>query len=202
MIQNLNVSRETLERLKKYQDLLEKWNKSINLVAKSTVPDSWSRHFEDSAQIYQLTKLADSWVDIGSGGGFPGLVCAVIASEKSPETTFTLVESDKRKATFLRQVANNLDLEITVLSQRIEEIVGKRFDTISARALAPLPKLLELSKLILNENGQCVFLKGTKHQSEVEDALENWSFSLQTEQSKTDPDAAILILENIHYVGA
>lgn len=201
MIEGLDVSRETMDRLETYQQILEKWNISINLVAKGTINEAWRRHFVDSAQIYRLAALKESWVDLGSGGGFPGLVCATIASEASPSTKFTLVESDKRKATFLRQVINALDLDVIVLTERIENLQENQYDTISARALAPLSKLLEMSNPLLKEGGQCAFLKGARFRSEVEEALESWRFSLQTEPSKTDQDAAILIVKDIQHVG-
>ena len=120
-IAGINVSRETMDRLESFAALAKKWNPSINLVARSTLADLWDRHIVDSAQVYRFApQNAVHWVDIGSGGGFPGIVVAAMAKELSPNTKFTLIESDQRKSTFLRTAARELDLKLTVLADRIE----------------------------------------------------------------------------------
>lgn len=197
----LDVSRETLERLEAYLALLEKWNPAINLVAKSTIQYAWERHFIDSAQVYSFAPgQITHWADFGSGGGFPGLVCAVLASELSPRTKFTLVESDQRKATFLRTVARELDLDVSVISKRIEDIEPLEADLISARALAALPKLLDYSKRHLLPDGHGLFLKGASFRDEITESLESWRFSHEEYKSSTDAESVILVIGDIERV--
>ena len=115
-----SVSRETMERLEYFGELTAKWTVKINLIAKSTIPDIWNRHIIDSAQVFQYAESPQHWVDIGSGGGFPGIVMAILAKEHAPETKFTLIESDARKCTFLRTAARELGLNLYAITQRIE----------------------------------------------------------------------------------
>ena len=193
------VSRETIEQLHKLELLLLKWNPTINLVAKSTLANLWSRHFVDSAQLYELGKHG-SWLDLGSGGGFPGLVVAVLAEAGEQSFKLTLVESDQRKATFLRTALRELGLTAQVIPARIEQIPPQMADTISARALAPLTKLLEYSARHLKPDGHCLFPKGANWREEVEAARHKWHFDHTTYPSKTDPDGAILVVKAIQHV--
>jgi 16S rRNA (guanine527-N7)-methyltransferase len=194
----LNVSRETNERLKIYETLLIKWNPVINLVSKASIANLKDRHFADSAQVFELMPLGvTSWVDIGSGGGFPGLVCAIIAGEKSPDTQFHLVESDLRKATFLKNVAREVNLPVLVYSERIEKMASFQADVISARALAPLDKLLEFSTLHLQTGGISLFPKGESYRSELNQAKEKWRFECEEHQSKTDSNSVVLRIGKI-----
>ena len=120
---SLTVSRETIDRLSIYANLLEKWNPRINLVSRSTLDDLWSRHIVDSAQLFELAPVtAKHWVDLGSGGGFPGLVIAILAKELRPELEVVLVESDQRKCAFLRTVSRETNCGAVVHSKRVEEI--------------------------------------------------------------------------------
>lgn len=188
-----NVSRETLERLEKYAELLLKWNPAINLVSKSTLKDLWSRHMLDSAQIFSLApKTATRWVDLGSGGGFPGLVVAAMAKESRPDLCVTLVESDQRKAAFLRTVSRELALDTQILSQRIEDLTEISADVVSARALAGLPRLLSWSETLLRPGGVCLFPKGATVEKEIQEALASWSFVAEKFPSRTDSNATIL----------
>lgn len=191
-IAGLDVSRETLERLKAYEALLNKWNPAINLVAKSTIKNAWQRHFEDSAQVYALAPKVLHWADLGSGGGFPGLVVAILAEEQSPGLRLTLVESDRRKATFLQTVMRELDVQAKVLPQRIEAVDPLQAGVISARALAPLDALLSHAARHLAPGGHALFLKGANHQAEIEAARENWHFSVEISPSQTDSAAVAL----------
>jgi len=189
----IDVSRETKERLQIYADLLKKWNSAINLVAPSTLEGLWHRHFLDSAQIHKIApQVLGHWCDLGSGGGFPGAVSAILALEHDPDRKTTCIESDQRKATFLRTVARETGANIVVLSERIEGALPQGADIVSARALAPLSKLLGYSKRHLSNDGTCLFLKGANYHPEVKEALENWQFALDTYPSKTNPDAVIL----------
>lgn len=194
MMTELNVSRETLERLRCYEALLNKWNPAINLVAKSTLQDAWTRHFVDSAQIFSLGAGAAHWADLGSGGGFPGMVVAILAAEQAPDMRVTLVESDQRKATFLRTVARETGANVDVIVARIEETAPLNADVVSARALASLDGLLGFAERHLNHNGKAIFLKGENYQHEVNEALASWRFDVQKTPSTTDSRAVILTI--------
>mgnify|MGYP000285959855 CR=1 FL=1 len=196
-----NVSRETLAKLEQYAALLQKWNPAINLVARSTLDDIWSRHMLDSAQILSLApEDVMSWADLGAGGGFPGLVVATMAQETHPALHVTLVESDQRKATFLRTVARELGLNVSVLSQRVESIEDLKVQVVSARALAALDPLLALAKPLLQADGICIFPQGATCDKEVQEALASWSFVAENFVSKTDSNATILKLREIRRV--
>lgn len=196
----LNVSRETTERLNDFVDLLKKWNKAVNLVSKATLDHAWSRHILDSAQIFEYGSTVKHWVDIGSGGGLPGLVVAVLAAEKAPEMCVTLVESDQRKAEFLREASRALNLTTYILSDRAETVGNLGADVVSARALAPLGDLCALAKRHLSENGKAIFLKGRSCQAEILDARKDWKFELEAHPSKTDPASFVLVLNGIEHV--
>ena len=196
----VNVSRETEERLRHLESLLRKWNPAINLVSKSTLDSAWDRHILDSAQLYALGSSAGHWVDLGSGGGFPGLVIACLAAGAGDPLKVTLIESDQRKATFLRQAARELSLPATILSQRIESAEPQAADTLSARALAPLPNLLAFAARHMSPSGTALFPKGATWQQEVEAARKDWHFDLTTRTSTTDPDAVILIVKAVSHV--
>ncbi len=199
-VKSLNVSRETLDRLKVYEHQLLKWTKKINLIAPSTVGDAWQRHFEDSLQLFDLRKLgAQKWLDLGTGGGFPGLVCAVVASEKAPDISFTFVESDTRKCAFLRSVARELDLKVNVICDRIENIEAVEAGIISARALAALPHLIHLAKNHGTDDCQYLFPKGQNWEEEVNLARKKWQFSLTCHRSRTNTEAVILEIGNISH---
>ena len=189
----LDVSRETLVRLKAYAALLEKWNPAINLVSRATLAQMWTRHFLDSAQIFALCPAgAQTWADLGSGGGFPGLVVAVLAAEAAPDLRVTLVESDARKSAFLATVVRELGLTVAVKTERIEALLPLGADVVSARALAPLDDLLGFAARHLVPGGRALFLKGASHRQECTAARAHWRFALDVHPSLTDPEGAIL----------
>lgn len=191
--ERFDVSRETLDKLLAYEVLLKKWNPAINLVAKSTLEDMWSRHFLDSAQIFAMApENAQIWADFGAGGGFPGLVIAVLSAEKEPERQVVLVESDLRKSAFLSTVSRELSLNTRVIAQRIEEIAPLDADVVSARALASLPKLLEFTAPHLKPGGTALFPKGARWQEELAQARESWSFDHEAIESLSDPNSVVL----------
>ena len=198
----MNVSRETLARLQVYTALLQKWNPAINLVAKLTLPDLWQRHFEDSAQLMDLCpKSATTWCDLGSGGGFPGLVVAIMARDTHPQLRVTLVESDQRKATFLRTVAREAGTEVAIRAERAETLAPQNADVVSARALAPLPLLLGHVHRHLKPGGAAILPKGANADKELEEALATWRFKVQKTPSKTDPQAVILTIGELTRAG-
>lgn len=188
-----HVSRETFAKLEIYAALLEKWQNSINLVSKSTLPDLWQRHFLDSAQIYPLVKDAEgALADIGSGAGFPGLVLSVLG-----RADVHLVESDRRKAVFLREAARACDANATVHACRIEDTPVTEAAIVTARALAPLPQLLDYAAPLLAESGRCILLKGRTAAEDIAAAREKFHFSLVKQSSIADEQGAVLVLEDI-----
>ncbi|MDJ0995196.1 MAG: 16S rRNA (guanine(527)-N(7))-methyltransferase RsmG [Dinoroseobacter sp.] len=195
------VSRETRERLEIYFDLLCKWNPKINLVAPSTLPDAWFRHFLDSMQLRDLAPDDwQSWVDLGSGGGFPGMVVAILAQSEKTDRSIMLVESDQRKAAFLRTVARETETPVEILAQRIEALGPLSADVVSARALAPLDKLLSYAVRHCRAGGTLLFLKGGRAKSELSDAQKNWQFEVTESPSQTDPAAVILHIKELRRV--
>lgn len=197
----LPVSRETTERLEALEALLRKWNPAINLVAKSTLPEAWRRHILDSAQLYALAPAqVGHWADLGSGGGFPGLVVAVLSSELDPGRRVTLVEADQRKATFLREAARQLGLTVTIISQRIEKTDPLGADVLSARALTGLPGLCAFAHRHLRPDGLALFPKGASWRDEVADAGRSWTFDITVYPSDTDSSAVVLAMKAITHV--
>ena len=187
------VSRETSERLDRYAALLTRWNAKINLVSRASLAELWSRHIIDSAQLFALRpERAGHWADLGSGGGFPGLVIAILAAEAAPELRVTLVESDQRKAAFLATAARELDLRADVRAERIETLPPLGADVLSARALAPLDTLLGYAARHLAPAGRALFPKGARAAEEIAEARRHWRFDLIRHPSKTAPDSSIL----------
>ena len=187
------VSRETLARLQRYAALLEKWNRSINLVGRGTVDDLWRRHMLDSAQLLPLIPdRATSLVDLGSGAGFPGLVLAVCGAKN-----VHLVESDRKKCTFLREAARETGAPVVIHNARLQEIESFQADIVTARALAPLPKLLHMAVRFTKKHSILLFLKGKHADRELTNAAKEWNMRADQIPSRTDPDASILRLEAI-----
>ena len=196
-----NVSRETLALLEQYETLLEKWNPKINLVSKATLSDIWHRHFADSAQLWDLIpEKQKSWLDFGSGAGFPALVIAVLAKEKQPDLEVHLVESDHRKCAFLLTVIRALALKATVSSVRIEALPPKEVDIISARALAPLESLLEMSFPHAHKSTVLLFPKGNNYETELTAAQKHWHIDVETVPSITDSGSVILRIKDFRRV--
>jgi len=185
------VSRETSARLQVFADELVRWQRALNLVSPATLPDLWTRHIDDSLQVAELAPEARIWLDFGSGGGLPGLIVAAI----DPERKVDLVESDSRKAAFLRSTARRMGLErVTIHATRIEKLppLAAKPDIVSARALAPLTRLLAYAQPFLLDGAVALFPKGRNAAEELTQARECWNFEADIEQSRTDPDARIL----------
>ncbi len=196
-----DVSRETTARLDLYAGLLSKWNTAINLVAPSTLKTLWQRHFLDSAQVFSLIPTrATIYADLGTGGGFPGLIVAILAAESRPDLRVICVESDQRKAAFLRTVVRETGIGAEILPRRIEMIEPLGADVVSARALAPLGDLLGYAQRHLAPDGQALFLKGAEYRREIDAARSKWAFDMDAIPSKTEPEAVILKLGGIRRV--
>lgn len=190
------VSRETLDRLRAYVDLLVRWNARINLVSPDSIPILWSRHIADSAQLFRfIPRNATNLVDVGSGAGFPGLVLAIMGA---PDVH--LVESDQRKVAFMREAARAVGAQVTLHTERIERLTAFPASVITARALAPLDALLDLTEEFRGPDTTSVFLKGQTVEGELTDAHKQWTMAVDRQQSLTDPTGTILILRKVRRV--
>lgn len=193
-----DVSRETMERLQIYERQLKKWTVKINLISKSTIPEIWTRHFMDSAQVFDaIPANANSMCDFGSGGGFPGLVVAALAKEKMPDLKVSLVESDVRKSSFLVTAAREMGIDVRVFAERVNAIPAQDADVITARALASLTDLLEMTEVHLATGGTALFLKGAQHQLELDAASQVWKFQLDKQPSATSNESALLTITDL-----
>lgn len=201
-----DVSRETIERLEVYEGLLTKWQTTINLVAPKTLGEVWHRHFADSAQIleYAPARRPLDWVDLGAGAGFPGLVVGILLAE-APGSRLQLIESDGRKAAFLREVVRATGIgtfvAVDIVAGRIESAANQArvgaVDVVSARALAPLPKLLSLAMGHMGSETLGLFLKGRELASEVTEAQRHFEFDYAVLPSRTDASGQILTVRHV-----
>lgn len=200
--QALNVSRETIARLKTYGDLLEKWNPAINLVSRDSLADLWRRHFLDSAQLAPLIP-ADrpmTILDMGSGAGFPGMVLAVLALEPGRDWTVHLAESDSRKVAFLATVARETGARPVIHNKRVEELDAVAADLVTARALAPLDKLVSYAVRHLKPGGEGLFLKGIGLADELTATHKMWKMTADRLPSRSAKSGVILRLRDISRV--
>jgi len=194
-ISHFQVSYETLGKLDLYAKLLQDWGQKFNLVAKSTLPHIWSRHFIDCAQlINSMPKSAKNTADMGSGAGFPGLVLSIMGAPH-----VILIEATGKKANFLREVIQELKLDATVLQQRVEETKTLKADVITARALSPLPDLLKLANRLTKEDSLCLFLKGKNADAELTESKKHWTFECDKLPSLSDNTGSVLILRDLKY---
>jgi 16S rRNA (guanine527-N7)-methyltransferase len=187
------VSRETLDRLEAYATLLVRWSARINLVGRNTLADLWRRHFLDSAQLRPLLPAdAKSVIDLGSGAGFPGLVLAILGAPG-----VELVEADSRKSAFLREAVRITEVEVTLRPCRIEAVPPHPVDVVTARACAPLERLLGLAAPFLAATTECLFLKGERVEDELTLARKHWTMTARLCQSRSDPRGVVLRLQQV-----
>jgi 16S rRNA (guanine527-N7)-methyltransferase len=190
----MDVSRETQERLTAYAELIRKWSPRINLVASSTLADIETRHIQDSVVLVRRAPdTSSSWVDLGSGGGLPGVVAAILR----PDCDVTLIESDGRKATFLRTVIRDLGLRARVVAARIEAVDPLQADVVSARALAPLPRLLGYARRHSTDGTRMLFAKGRSWAIEEAEARHAWRYDLTVHPGASGDGGVILELTNV-----
>ncbi len=189
---HVTVSRETFERLSLYHDLLLKWQSKVNLISPDTISSTWNRHFLDAIQIFPMIDPAKKIIDMGTGGGFPGMVIAIAGA-----SNVHLIESDTKKILFLREVARITNTSVTIHHARMEDAVTDSADIIVSRACSPLASLLSLASHYVSHETICLFHKGKNYSKELEDALLHWNFSHETITSVTDTQSAILKLTAI-----
>jgi len=184
-------------------EMLLKWQQTTNLVAPSTLDRIWTRHVLDSLQLVALAPQARMWVDLGSGGGFPGLVIACALAGR-PGAKVHLVESNRKKAAFLREAARRLGLPALVHPERIEDAVPRladpmapdRIDVVTARALAPLAKLLDLAEPLLKTGALALFPKGQDVETELTDAAKYWNIEPDLIPSRTSPRGRVVVVRS------
>jgi 16S rRNA (guanine527-N7)-methyltransferase len=198
VLAKIDVSRETREKLELLERELRRWQKVKNLVGPATLDHIWDRHIIDSLQLLDLAPEAKTWVDLGSGAGFPGLVLAIAGQERGLKVH--LVESNSRKCAFLREIARLTGAQATVHSARLETVipdfVGKA-DVVSARALAALTQLLEWTEPMLKAGTIGLFPKGRDAEIELTEARKRWTFEADILPSRTDSEARILRITSI-----
>ena len=191
------VSRETLDRLDRFVAVLLEWQQRMNLIASSTEPKLWTRHVADSLQLLALAPTARVWVDLGSGGGFPGLVIACALAE-TPGAMVHLIESNGKKAAFLREAVRLTGAAAIVHQARIEQMMttfNESVDVITARAVAPLADLLALSEPLLKRGAQALFPKGQDVEAELTQATKYWNIEATLVPSLTDPRGRIVSVQ-------
>ncbi|HLX16887.1 MAG TPA: 16S rRNA (guanine(527)-N(7))-methyltransferase RsmG [Bradyrhizobium sp.] len=181
------VSRETEVRLDRFVDLLLEWQAKINLVAPSTLPTLWTRHISDSLQLLSIAPSAKTWVDLGSGGGFPGVVLACALAE-TPGTLVHLIERNAKKAAFLREALRVTDAPGTIhladIGDSVERICGP-IDCLTARAVAPLHQLIEFAEPMVKKGAKALFLKGQDVEAELTEATKYWNIDPHLHSSRT-----------------
>lgn len=193
-----NVSRETIDKLKAYEASLHEWQNKFNLVSSASLEDSWNRHFLDSMQLFKyIPESARVLYDFGSGAGFPGMVLAIMAAEKTPYLKVSLIESIKKKTLYLNHVSVLTSTPVEILNQRIENLPPQKADVITSRALTALSDLLGYANRFCDKNTICLFPKGKKHQEEITEARKSWNFDCQIIPSEQSDEGVILIITNL-----
>ena len=191
------VSRETFQKISGYLDLLDRWRERINLIGPGEGRHLWRRHVLDSLQLVEQISSEDKSVaDLGSGAGFPGLILACAMAER-PGASVTLVEKSPRKSEFLRAAGKELGLPVSVLTIRLEDAPGALFDVVTARALAPLPKLLGFAASWLKPSGKALLMKGRDTATELAEAREAWTFDLSILDSQSSPEGRVLKVSSL-----
>ena len=190
---NVQVSRETIYSLKKYEDLLIKYNSGLNLVGKSTINEIWSRHFLDSAQVIDLIdKNINSCIDIGSGAGFPGLVLALLLKHKKSQVNFKILEKSPKKCNFLKIVSSELGLDTEIICQDIKNIKKINCDFAIARAFKPLPEIFEIIHSKINFSAKLVLFLGAKQSGLLDETSKKWNMEYKQRKSITSSDSLII----------
>jgi 16S rRNA (guanine527-N7)-methyltransferase len=188
-----DVPRETMARLDAFADLLRVENDRQNLVSRASLDQLWLRHIVDSAQLLRFAPAADaSWVDLGTGAGFPGLIVALLH-----RGAVTLIEERRLRADFLRNAAESLGIAVEIVGGKAERVTGRSFDVISARAFAPLGRLFQLGTGLSTDKSVWLLPKGRNAETELEALDPSWQGSFRLEPSVTDPEARIIVAEGV-----
>lgn len=193
-----SVSRETFELLKAYEASLHEWQKKFNLVSNSSLENAWERHFLDSVQLFKfIPGNAEIIYDFGSGAGFPGMVLAVMAKEKTPYLKVKLIESIGKKTLYLNEVKNITGVDAEIINDRIENLKPEIADVITSRALCSLKELFAYTKKFCGSKTRCIFPKGKRYMEEIEEAQKEWRFDYQAIPSEQSDEGVILVITNL-----
>lgn len=195
----LHVSRESRERLAIFVGLLRSWQAVKNLVGPATLEAVWTRHIADSWQLAELAPLDGRWVDLGSGAGFPGIVIAIAMGEAPRPGVVHLIESNQRKAAFLREAVRRTGVSASVYAERAEAVLPRlgKIDVVTARAFAPLDTLLDYALPLVEKGAVALLPKGQDVEVELTEASRYWKFELERVPSRTNPSATILRVTQI-----
>ena len=197
-MQKYDVSRETLLKLRAYEASLKEWQNKFNLVSNSSLEDAWNLHFIDSMQLFKyIPKSAKSLYDFGSGAGFPGMVLAIMASEKTPYLKVSLIESINKKTLYLKHVSEICSTNVEIFNQRIESLPKNKVDVVTSRAMTSLNDLLSYAYPFCKTDTVCIFPKGKKHQEEIDEARKHWQFDCQINPSETSTEGVILVITKL-----
>jgi 16S rRNA (guanine527-N7)-methyltransferase len=192
-----NVSRETIKKLKIYHKFLIKKNKTLNLIGKNTEKSIFSRHFKDSAQIYDLIDKKLNIIDIGSGAGFPGIIVKILMENESLNGKVILIEKSPKKSNFLRDLCIKLDLKIKIENKRLEIYDFLESSTVVSRAFKPILDTFDIIYRDIENIKELILLKGKTYQQEIDDARKKYTFELEKFRSITSDDSSIIKIKNI-----
>jgi 16S rRNA (guanine527-N7)-methyltransferase len=198
-IKKFNVSRETIEILNKYKDFLLSSNKSLNLIGKTTENHVFTRHFIDSAQIYDLIEDKSEIIDLGSGAGFPGVILKILMDDKKIEGNITLIDKSLKKCKFLQNLSEKLGLTLKIVNLKIENFKFNKISTIVSRAFK---KTVDTIDILLKNNdkiGNIILIKGKTYQQEIEEAKKKYTFDVEKFRSITSDESYILKITNIKH---
>ncbi|MEO0619487.1 MAG: 16S rRNA (guanine(527)-N(7))-methyltransferase RsmG [Pseudomonadota bacterium] len=197
----VDVSRETLDRLIRYAQALERWQRTTNLVAPTTIQHFWNRHVLDSAQLLSFAKEGRSWADLGSGAGLPGFVLAILGADDRRAASVLLVESSGRKAAFLHQARATTATSVEISASRIESEATQRriaaVDIVTARALAPLSDLFRYTERAAGQGATLLFPKGRNVDAEIAEANQHWVFDAVRHVSRVEPTSCVLEITSL-----
>ncbi|SFB04746.1 16S rRNA m(7)G-527 methyltransferase [Poseidonocella pacifica] len=196
---SVELSVEEVADLRKFEELVLSWTARINLVSREQRTHLWDRHILDSVQLSRALVERCTWLDVGSGGGFPGIVLAVIAKHRSISVDFTLVDSDKRKCAFLTYASHSLSLNVHVRAERVEDLAMDSADKISARAFTSVGRIIALTGPHLRKDGELHLLCGENWKKEVELARKEYNFDLEATPSVTNPASSVLKISAIRH---
>ena len=196
-IKKFNVSRETIEKLNKYKDFLISSNKLLNLIGKTTENYIFSRHFIDSAQIYDLIENKSEIIDLGSGAGFPGVILKILMDHNKIDGNVTLIEKSPKKCKFLQDLIDKLDLTIKIVNLKIENFNFNKISTIVSRAFKNTVDTIDILFKNNDKIESIILLKGKTYQQELEDAKKKYTFDVEKVRSITSDESFILKISNI-----
>ncbi len=196
-IKKFNVSRETVEKLNKYKDFLLNSNKSLNLIGKTTEKNIFSRHFTDSAQIYDLIEDKSEIIDLGSGAGFPGVIIKILMENNKIDGNVILIEKSPKKSNFLQNLSNKLDLNLKIINLKVENFKFNKISTVISRAFKNTVDTMDILIKNYDKIRNIILIKGKTYQQEIDDAKKKYTFELEKFRSITSDGSSIIKIKNI-----